>query len=106
MWIPKPLCIIYDAFFGESFVKLDDIGRELKGARKRAQISQSDLAGRLGMSRATISALEGGRCVEIGVRKLMALLESVGLELSVAARHRRPTIDELRAEHRRAKAKS
>jgi HTH-type transcriptional regulator / antitoxin HipB len=91
--------------FWEAFVKLDDIGRELKDARKRVQISQSDLAGRLGMSRATISALEGGRCVEIGVRKLMALLELVGLELTVAARQRRPTIDELRAERNRAKAK-
>ena len=30
------------------------------------------------MSRATLSALEGGRYEEIGVRKLTALLEAVG----------------------------
>ena len=86
-------------------MRLLDIGLELKGARKRARISQADLAARLGMSRATISAIEGGRCAEIGVRKLAALLELVGLELTVTARSRRPTIDELKAERTRAKTK-
>jgi hypothetical protein len=52
------------------------------------------------MSRATISAIEGGRCEEIGFQKLAALLERVGLEITVAPRKSRPTIDDLRAERR------
>jgi hypothetical protein len=52
------------------------------------------------MSRATISAIEGGRCAEIGFTKLSALLDMVGLEVTVAARSLRPTIDELRRERR------
>jgi hypothetical protein len=53
------------------------------------------------MSRATISALEGGQCEEIGVAKLATLLDLVGLELTVTERRARPTIDDLRAQRRR-----
>lgn len=81
-------------------MQLTDIGPLLKAARQKAKLSQEQLASPLGMSRATISALEGGRCEEIGFAKLAALLDMVGLELSVAPRKGRPTIEDLRAERR------
>lgn len=81
-------------------MQLPDIGRLLKAARRGAKLSQQELAQPLGMSRATISALESSRCEEIGFTKLAALLESVGLELVAAPRKSRPTIDDLRAERR------
>jgi HTH-type transcriptional regulator / antitoxin HipB len=87
-------------------VDLAEIGMAFKAARRESRRTQEDLARTLGMSRATLSALESGRCDEIGVRKLTALLESVGLDLFVAPRRRRPTIDELRAERRNAKERS
>ena len=77
---------------------LQEIGPILKGARKRAKLSQEQLAQPLGMSRATISALESGRCDEIGFAKLAALFDSLGLEIMVYPRKSRPTIDDLRAE--------
>lgn len=83
-------------------MRLSDIGPLLKDARRRAGLSQQQLAEPLGMSRATISAIEGGRCQEIGFGKLAALLDAVGLELTVAPRRGRPTIDDLRAERRRS----
>lgn len=79
---------------------LTQIGPLLKQARQGAGLSQEQLARPLGMSRATISAIEGGRCEEVGFQKLAALLESVGLEITVAPRKSRPTIDDLRAERR------
>jgi transcriptional regulator with XRE-family HTH domain len=82
-------------------VLLSDLGPLLKNARKKAKLSQEQLAHPLGMSRATISAIESGRCEEIGFAKLVALLDIVGLELNVAPRKSRPTIDELREERRR-----
>ena len=82
-------------------MNLADIGGQLKTARVALKLSQSELAGRLGMSRSTISALEGKRCSEIGIAKLTALLDMVGLELTVGPRRSRPTIDDLRAERRR-----
>jgi HTH-type transcriptional regulator / antitoxin HipB len=81
-------------------MQLANLGPLLRDARKAAGLSQQQLAGPLGMSRATISALESGRCTEIGFSKLVALLETVGLEINVAPRKGRPTIDDLRAERR------
>lgn len=81
-------------------MQLPEIGPLLQQARKKAGLSQEQLAAPLGMSRATISALESGRCEEIGFAKLIALLETVGLDVTVAPRSSRPTLDELRAERR------
>jgi HTH-type transcriptional regulator / antitoxin HipB len=81
-------------------MRLVDVGPLLKAARKAAGLAQEQLASPLGMSRTTISAIESGRCQEIGFSKLAALLSAVGLELTVKPRAARPTIDELRAERR------
>lgn len=81
-------------------MQLPDIGPLLRQARQHTQLSQAQLAATLGMSRATISAIEGGRCEEIGFAKLAALLDMVGLEIAVAPRKGRPTLDDLRAERR------
>jgi transcriptional regulator with XRE-family HTH domain len=79
---------------------LAELGPFLREARRKANLSQAQLAQPLGMSRATISAIESGRCEEIGFAKLAALLELVGLEVVVTPRKGRPTIDDLRAERR------
>ena len=79
---------------------LSDIGRSVREARKRQGRSQGQLASVLGMSRATISAIENGTVVEIGVRKVIALCAELGLALIVAPETRRPTLQELRAERR------
>ena len=79
-----------------------DAGRLIREARKKTGQSQGDLAQSLGMSRATISGIENGTVVEIGVKKLDAVCRAVGLDLFVAPRRRRPTLDELRRERRGA----
>ena len=76
------------------------IGNAIATARRAAKQSQAELAGSLGMSRATISGIENGTVQEIGVRKLIALCASIGLELTVRPKGRRPTLQELRAEQR------
>lgn len=82
---------------------LAEIGSIFRAARRQHRRTQAELARQLGMSRATLSALEGGRCDEIGVRKLTALLQTVGLDVFVAPRTARPTLDDLRAQRRREK---
>lgn len=83
---------------------LPELGQKLREARKARRLSQGELAGSLGMSRATISAIENGTVGEIGVRKLMALSTALGLELLVEARRDRPTLQQLREERRAANA--
>lgn len=75
-------------------------GTLIRGARKKSGLSQAELSRMLGMSRATVSAIENGTIAEIGVKKLDALCRAVGLDLFVAERRRRPTLDELKAERR------
>jgi transcriptional regulator with XRE-family HTH domain len=74
------------------------IGQELRNERKRRTISQEKMAKDLGMSRSTISQIESGTVQDIGVRKLIRMLEYLGLELRVRPAGMPPTLDELRDE--------
>ena len=85
---------------------LAEIGALFRSARREQRRTQAELSRELGMSRATLSALESGRCAEIGARKLTVLLQAVGLDLYAAPRRARPTLDDLREEHRRAKTRT
>jgi transcriptional regulator with XRE-family HTH domain len=77
---------------------LFEIGEEIRKERKRRKISQGKMAKDLGMSRTTISQIESGTVQEIGVRKLIRILEYLDLELRVRPAGTPPTLDELRGE--------
>ena len=72
------------------------IGERIRLERKQRKISQSVLAKLLGMSRSTISQIENGTVQDIGVRKLIRILEVLDLELRVRPAGSPPTLDELR----------
>jgi transcriptional regulator with XRE-family HTH domain len=76
------------------------LGTTIREARRAARRTQAELAASLGMSRATISAIENGTIQEIGIRKLAALCAAVGLDIHVGPQRKRPTLQELRAEQR------
>ena len=80
---------------------MQGIGAAIRRARKEKGLTQGQLAGMLGMSRATVSGIETGAIPEVGVRKLMALCGALGLALSVAPENPYPTYQELRAGLRR-----
>ena len=75
-----------------------NIGQQIRQARKKRKISQAELAKCLGMSRTTIGQIENGIVQEIGVRKLIRILEFLGLELRVRPAGQPPTLEELREE--------
>jgi transcriptional regulator with XRE-family HTH domain len=77
---------------------LFEIGDGIRKERKRRKISQEKLAKDLAMSRTTISQIESGTVQEIGVRKLIRVLEYLDLELRVRPAGMPPTLDELRGE--------
>ncbi len=78
-----------------------NIGQEIHEARKKRKVSQAQLAKALGMSRTTIGQIENGTVQEIGVRKLIRVLEYLGLELRIRQAGSPPTRDELREEEKR-----
>ena len=74
------------------------IGKYIRLERKQRKMSQSALAALLGMSRSTISQIENGTVQDIGVRKMIRILEVLDLELRVRPAGSPPTLDELREE--------
>ncbi|NVZ53690.1 helix-turn-helix domain-containing protein [Pseudomonas sp. B6002] len=76
---------------------MDDLGPLIKRLRQDAGLTQSQLAERHGMSRATISGIENNTVPEIGIRKVAAILEGLGYELTAVPNRRRKTLDELKA---------
>ncbi|MBV5341711.1 MAG: helix-turn-helix transcriptional regulator [Deltaproteobacteria bacterium] len=77
---------------------LFDIGEKIKKERKHRGITQMKLAQDLGISRTTVIQIESGTIQEIGVRKLIRILDYLGLELRVRAAGSPPTLDELMQE--------
>ncbi len=85
-------CIAYDV------IMLFEIGKHIRQERKKRKMSQVKLGELLGMSRTTIGQIENGIIQDIGVRKLIRILEILDLELRVRRANSRPTLDELRDE--------
>ncbi|MCC2625978.1 MAG: transcriptional regulator, family [Burkholderiales bacterium] len=80
----------------------DEIGKEIKKARKGKKLSQAELAASLGMSRATISGIENNTIHEIGIRKIMSICAALGLEILVKVKTGRPTLQQLLEEQKNA----
>ena len=76
---------------------MNELGILIKNLRKAAGLSQAQLAQRHGMSRATISGIENNTIPEVGIRKVAAILEGLGYELTAIPKRRRKTLDELKA---------
>ena len=76
-------------------------GAQIAEHRKKLKLSQTELARKAGISRATLDALENGRSGELGFAKLTRLLAAINLELKLQdAGSDRPTLDELQQENR------
>lgn len=77
-------------------MNITELGAIIKDSRKEKHITQAALSEQLGMSRATLSALENGTVSELGIRKVMAICSVLGLELVAQPQVRkRPTLHTL-----------
>jgi len=80
-------------------MNLIDIGQSVRKHRIALRLTQAAVAQLAGVSRATLNALETGFLSELGVTRLMRILATVGLSLTVMpASSRRPTLDDRYAE--------
>jgi len=80
---------------------LISLGGRIAERRKSLKLSQAELAGKAGVSRATLDALENGRAGELGYSKITRMLLALGLELTLQpASSQRLTLDELMQEDR------
>lgn len=80
---------------------LSSLGAQIAAKRKSLRLTQTELAGRASISRATLDALENGRSGELGFAKITRLLSALGLGLKLyESGSQRPTLDELMEEDR------
>ena len=76
---------------------MENLGELIRTLRKERKLSQQDVAQKYGMSRATISGIENNTLSEIGLRKVEAILNGFGYELTAVPRQsKRPTLDALK----------
>ncbi|MCP1416078.1 transcriptional regulator with XRE-family HTH domain [Pseudomonas laurylsulfativorans] len=76
---------------------MENLGELIRTLRKERKLSQQDVAQKYGMSRATISGIENNTLSEIGLRKVEAILNGFGYELTAVPRQsQRPTLDTLK----------
>jgi HTH-type transcriptional regulator / antitoxin HipB len=80
---------------------MQTIGLTIRNARKNLQLTQAVLAAELGMSRATLSAIETGHINEVGIRKVIALCARLNLDLIAVQSRPYPTLKDLRDEQRK-----
>lgn len=79
-------------------ITLGTIGLAVREARKEKGMTQAELASAVGLGRATLSQFENGIVRELGIRKVLRLLDRLGLELSTRPAGAPPTLEELREE--------
>lgn len=70
-------------------MNLTQIGQRIRTRREELGLSQDRLAKLAGLSRVTVNQLETGAIVDLGVSKLLNLLDLLGLALDAHARPKR-----------------
>src|SRR5687767_7615806 len=69
---------------------VQELGRAIRNARSARGLTQAQLAMEAGLSRNTLNRLESGLFPDLGIKKAGAILERLGMELSVNPVEQKP----------------
>ena len=75
---------------------LKEFGKYISQLRKEKRVSQEQLAYDLNISRATISSLENASGSDVGIKKVLQIVDYLGFELTCKEKSPFPTFEELR----------
>jgi transcriptional regulator with XRE-family HTH domain len=64
-------------------MRLEELGHAMRQARLGRGLTQAQLAAMAGLSRTTVNQLENGVASDVGVKRVQAILEKLGLTLSL-----------------------
>jgi len=73
-----------------------ELGQTIVKLRKEQDISQKKLCEDVRISRATLSSFENGRGVDIGLRKVLQIIDYLGYKLDLKPNTLFPSFEELR----------
>ena len=74
------------------------LGKRLRRRRRLLGLTQQQLAELTGISVSLVSRLEGGMLPDVGMLRLLSLLNCVGLEIQLRPRNHRRTLDDVAEE--------
>jgi HTH-type transcriptional regulator/antitoxin HipB len=81
---------------------LQELGQAVAQRRRALGLRQQVVAAQAGITPESLSRFERGRLVELGTRKLLAVLSILGVELDVVRTRQSGMLDELRIERSQA----
>lgn len=73
-----------------------ELGQTVRELRLQQKISQQQMAAHLAISRATLNAFERGRSGDVGLKKVMKMLDYLGYQITIREKSPFPTFEELR----------
>ena len=73
----------------------DELGKELATLRKSKNISQQAISKDLNMSRATISNFESGTSSDIGLKKVLQIIDYLGYEINLKEKSPFPVFEDV-----------
>ena len=76
-------------------MEFQELGVLVAKLRKEKKVSQQRLADDLHLSRATISSFESGKSVDIGIKKVLQIIDYLGYELDLREKSAFPVFEEL-----------
>lgn len=89
---------MYFSHFWGIKVDFAELGQAIACLRRQQKFSQQNVAEHVGISRSTLSALEKGRGGDVGLRKVLKILDYLGYEISLKEKADFPTLEELSCE--------
>jgi HTH-type transcriptional regulator/antitoxin HipB len=81
---------------------IQELGQAVAQRRRALRLRQQVVAAQAGITPESLSRFERGRLVELGTRKLLAVLCILGMELDVVPTRQSGMLDELRIERSQA----
>jgi len=75
-----------------------ELGQQIAYLRHQQKFSQLSVAEHVGISRSTLNTLEKGRAGDVGLRKVLKILDYLGYEISLTEKADFPTLEELSSE--------
>ena len=72
-----------------------EIGQYIAKNRKNQNISQEQMATDINISRATLSNFENGKASDIGLKKVLLIVDYLGLQIELKPKSRFPIFEEV-----------
>jgi len=73
-----------------------ELGKKVAFYRGLKKISQQNVANAVGISRAKVNALETGHAGDVGVRKVIKIIDYLGYDICIKEKPPFPTFEELK----------